>query len=234
VHAWPMMRRAVVTPDCSASSLDAFVISRSRSKISRPCPRRRALRSLISPRRALYPNKRAPPGKASSRPRPTRPTAFPSVPRRCMRATEVDRYRRGRPSPAASLASFGTSPHRYLPADRLDRLNAEIARGIPPLSRGGRLRGGPLASLNQSHMNPSAFQSPLSPASTPGRYSGIVAQGGRYIPIPAKARQSGRGRQALSESRGLARSSGYLRERCFQALFCSRWAAAVRNRVLLG
>ena len=93
--------------------------------------------------------------------------------------TGVDRYTLAR----GFRACFGTSPHRYLIGRRLDRVKAEIARGIS-LADAAYAAG----FADQSHMT-RHFKSRF--GLTPGRYAALCAsEVAAPVPIPIEARQS--------------------------------------------
>lgn len=81
--------------------------------------------------------------------------------------TGVDRYALAR----GFRARFGTSPHRYLTGRRLDRVKAEIARGIS-LADAACVAG----FADQSHMT-RHFKSHF--GLTPGRYAALLRSGSR-------------------------------------------------------
>jgi AraC-like DNA-binding protein len=93
--------------------------------------------------------------------------------------TGVDRYALAR----SFRICFGTSPHRYLTGRRLDRVKAEIARGIS-LADAAYAAG----FADQSHMT-RHFKSRF--GLTPGRSTALLRSGTRDIPNPAEVRQSG-------------------------------------------
>jgi len=103
--------------------------------------------------------------------------------------TGVDRYTLAR----GFRACFGTSPHRYLIGRRLDRVKAEIARGIS-LADAAYAAG----FADQSHMT-RHFKSRF--GLTPGRYAALCASKVAVpVPIPTEARQSAVSAIAHSET----------------------------------
>ena len=93
--------------------------------------------------------------------------------------TGVDRYTLAR----GFRACFVTSPYRYLIGRRLDRVKAEIARGIS-LADAAYAAG----FADQSHMT-RHFKSRF--GLTPGRYAALCASEVAVpVPIPTEARQS--------------------------------------------
>src|SRR5215469_10708541 len=155
-------------------------ISRGRSKISHSPPS-----SPRSPRpsramHAHYLQQRASPRKPSVPPATCFHDVSGSVSAATLEAeTGVDRYTLAR----GFRACFGTSPHRYLIGRRLDRVKAEIARGIS-------LAGAAYAAgfADQSHMT-RHFKSRF--GLTPGGYAALCASEVAVpAPIPTEARQS--------------------------------------------
>jgi AraC-like DNA-binding protein len=102
--------------------------------------------------------------------------------------TGVDRYALAR----GFRASFGTSPHRYLTGRRLDRVKAEIARGIS-LADATYAAG----FADQSHMT-RHFKARF--GLTPGRYAALLHSRSRRAPIAAATRQSAAMAMAPSRS----------------------------------
>lgn len=88
--------------------------------------------------------------------------------------TGLDRYSLAR----GFRARFGTSPHRYLTGRRLDRVKAEIARGVP-LADAAYAAG----FADQSHMT-RHFKARF--GLTPGRYLALLRIGSSQFAFEAR------------------------------------------------